>query len=382
MDADDDCGPHIQASLRAARQVNAALHAQLETLQQRVASLERSSGATPHGDACAEPGRPGQADTADSAFLALESLRLAASHGGWLEPQPSQAVVLGERLGAGAWGEARLCCWRGAACVVKAVRGPPRAMADAAAEAATLARLRHPHVLPLLAVALPEATTGSPQDADPDSEQPPALWILSELMPGGSLKAWLAAEPRPLAQRLRCGLDIALGMRYLHERSTPLLHRDLKPSNVLLDGCGRCRVADFGLARSLPPGEQVSARMTGETGTYLYMAPEVMRHEAYGPPADVFSFGVMLVEMLAGHRPYAERPELKPAEIALRVSAGSLPPSALPPGTPPALAALAGAATAHDAAGRPPFSEVAAALQARGGGGGGGSSSERSAASR
>lgn len=62
----------------------------------------------------------------------------------------------------------------------------------------------------------------------------------------------------------------------------------MKPSNILLDGAGRARLADFGLARRSPSRDDAEGGgvLTGETGTYLYMAPEVMRHEDYGPEAD------------------------------------------------------------------------------------------------
>lgn len=75
--------------------------------------------------------------------------------------------------------------------------------------------------------------------------------------------------------QISTGLQVAQGMQILESGRPPVLHRDLKPSNVFVDGAGHARVADFGLARRLLPTERAS--LTGETGTYWYMSPEVMR---------------------------------------------------------------------------------------------------------
>ena len=72
-------------------------------------------------------------------------------------------------------------------------------------------------------------------------------------------------------------LQIAQGMAGLEGEDPPIVHRGLKPSNVLLDGAGAARIADMNL--SLRLGEDALAMLTGETGTYLYMSPEMMRHE-------------------------------------------------------------------------------------------------------
>lgn len=71
------------------------------------------------------------------------------------------------------------------------------------------------------------------------------------------------------------GLDVARGMQALEEHSPPILHRDLKPSNVFIGATGAAKIADFGLARILSPAAVVC--LTGETGSYLWMAPEVIR---------------------------------------------------------------------------------------------------------
>lgn len=106
-------------------------------------------------------------------------------------------------------------------------------------------------------------------------------------MPGGNLAAFLhggkGAAPaligpsghrRPLAERLERAAEVAAALAALEACGPPVLHRDVKPSNVFLDGAGRARLGDFGLARLAPAS---AATLTGETGTYLYMAPEMIR---------------------------------------------------------------------------------------------------------
>ena len=113
---------------------------------------------------------------------------------------------------------------------------------------------------------------------------------MTHLCEGGTVKDWLhpsdpSVEPPALSRRLRVAWDISRGMSYLASRDPPIVHRDLKPGNVFLATDNRAVIADLGLARA-PPSRDSDEIMTGETGTYLYMAPEVIRHERYDSAAD------------------------------------------------------------------------------------------------
>ncbi|MBK9055183.1 MAG: protein kinase [Chloroflexi bacterium] len=156
-------------------------------------------------------------------------------------------------------------------------------------EAEVLRQLDHPNIVRLI-------------DTVEEGEQ---LLIVMEYVPGGSLRDWLDRSPRlPLARVLEIGLELADALARTHHLR--IIHRDLKPANVLLAADGTPRLTDFGIARL---GEQMGGLTTqGATmGTAAYMSPEACRGEPLDTRTDVWSFGVMLVEMFCGRNPF-ERP--------------------------------------------------------------------------
>jgi WD40 repeat protein/predicted Ser/Thr protein kinase len=119
---------------------------------------------------------------------------------------------------------------------------------------------------------------------------------------GPSLAQKLAAGPLPEAAAIELLVRVAEAVQAAHERG--ILHRDLKPGNVLLDGQGRPRVTDFGLARPLRGGSDLTD--TGQVlGTPSYMPPEQARGQAeLGPEADVYGLGAILYVVLTGRPPF------------------------------------------------------------------------------
>lgn len=132
--------------------------------------------------------------------------------------------------------------------------------------------------------------------------------LIFEYMPNGTLQQHLhtphnRAQPLNWGTRLRIALDCARALEFLHEHTTPsVIHRDFKCSNILLDQNFRAKVSDFGLAKigSDKINGQISTRVMGTTG---YLAPEYASTGRLTTKSDVYSYGVVLLELLTGRVP-------------------------------------------------------------------------------
>jgi serine/threonine-protein kinase len=173
-------------------------------------------------------------------------------------------------------------------------------------EAHAMARLDHPHIVPVFARG---EYRGEP-------------YYIMPFMPGGSMsghKEELRKDPRRAVAVL---IKVARAVQYLHEQG--IVHRDLKPQNVLFAENGEPHVSDFGLAKLLDVDLELTN--SGELlGTLPYMAPEQLNDaagangaRAIGPGVDIWALGVMLFELLSGSRPFtgSDRPEVRRRIVA------------------------------------------------------------------
>nr|CAD1830571.1 unnamed protein product [Ananas comosus var. bracteatus] len=182
--------------------------------------------------------------------------------------------------------------------------------------------------------------------------KPPSLCIVTEFMQGGSVYDYLHKRKGSfkLPALVRVAIDISKGMSYLHQNN--IVHRDLKAANLLMDENEVVKVADFGVARV----KSETGVMTAETGTYRWMAPEVIEHKPYDHKADVFSFGIVMWELLTGKIPYEYLTPLQAAVAVVQKTSDAK-------GIHPKLAHLLEECWQQDPSKRPEFTEILATLQ-------------------
>ncbi|XP_061073140.1 mitogen-activated protein kinase kinase kinase 10 [Conger conger] len=260
---------------------------------------------------------------------------------------------LEEVIGAGGFGKVYKGAWRGEEVAVKAARQDPDEDISVTAEnvrqeARLFWMLRHPNIISLRGMCLKE----------------PNLCLVMEYARGGALNRALAGRrvsPRVL---VNWAVQIATGMDYLHNHTiVPIIHRDLKSSNILIleqadreDSCWRTlKITDFGLAREWHRTTKMSA-----AGTYAWMAPEVIKLSLFSKSSDVWSFGVLLWELLTGEVPYREIDALAVA-YGVAMSKLTLP---IPSTCPEPFARLLEECWCPNPHGRPTFDSILKRLQA------------------
>jgi serine/threonine-protein kinase len=159
-------------------------------------------------------------------------------------------------------------------------------------EAQAASALNHPNILTIYEIGTEGAVT----------------YIVMEFIAGGTLADVLAAGALPAERALRLGAQVADALAVAH--AAGIVHRDLKPSNIMLAAKDRVKVVDFGIAKvvgaAVPTGEVGTALTASGSilGSAPYMSPEQAAGRAVDERSDIFSFGGVLYEMLAGHRPF------------------------------------------------------------------------------
>ncbi len=168
----------------------------------------------------------------------------------------------------------------------RAIATDTKALGRFQREARLIARLEHPHLLPVY-------------DYDGEHEPP---YIVMRYLEGGTLKDALELDAIPLADTVHILRQVSAALDYAHRQG--VIHRDIKPSNVLIDTEGNAFLMDFGIARLIESESGIT--QTGfAVGTPTYMSPEQsMGLETVDGRSDIYALGVLLFQMLAGRAPF------------------------------------------------------------------------------
>ena len=183
-------------------------------------------------------------------------------------------------------------------------------------EAQMASALNHPHILTVY------------EAGEVDGRQ----YLVTELVDGGTLADWAIGGERTWRQVLAMVVGVADALAAAHDAG--IMHRDVKPANILISKSGYAKLADFGLAKIDTPAspDAVTGAPVVETtrsgivlGTVPYMSPEQALGRAIDPRSDIFSFGLVLYELLAGHRAFAAKSDVDTLHAIVHDTAEPLP---------------------------------------------------------
>ncbi|GBG74265.1 hypothetical protein CBR_g18676 [Chara braunii] len=262
----------LEEEIAILREENSKLKEKLRTAEARNLSVHANANSSRSGSFDAGVNRTSH-DSEGPSFGILSRLEI-----------PYDSLDIREQVGGGGFSVVYRALWMGTPVVVKKWFDPSmgeEAMQDFRAEMMTLSELRHPHIVLLLGACT----------------RPPDLCLVLEYVP--HTLHYILHKSNIVLDRKRIislAIDLTKAMLYLHAQRPPLIHRDLKPANLLVDRQWRVKLCDFGLASTHP--------IKKGAGTPAYMARELLAGKPYNERVDVYSFGIVLWEMMAREVPF------------------------------------------------------------------------------
>ncbi|KAL6076589.1 Constitutive triple response 4 [Balamuthia mandrillaris] len=259
-----------------------------------------------------------------------------------------EELVFQEKIGQGGFGVVYKGTWRGTTVAIKKLLSEdmddPSDYQEFIKEIEIMSKLRHPNVVQFLGACL----------------QPPNICIVTEFLEKGNLAEVLkrdkdGSEPLSWHKKIKMARQAAQGMNYLHQSKPKIVHRDLKSLNLLVDENLTVKVADFGLSKLTVTGNTLNSKV----GSLNWCAPEILlQNMPYTDKADIYSFGMVLWELLTHEAPFYG---LHPLQIVRAIDQGKLPD--IPKTCPPDYAKLISDCWEKDPNKRPSFDEILVRLQ-------------------
>jgi len=267
-------------------------------------------------------------------------------------------LTLGKQVGSGCTAQVYKGTWRGNVVAIKQIdirmcTSKPRDQIMLSREVSVLSKISHENCVAFYGVSF--------------SQRP--LQIVTEFCEGGTVFDLCHDSDVDITwlQQHKMICDVAHAMRYLHNLQPQIIHRDLKSLNLLLakpveveTDVPFVKVTDFGFSR-IKDMEQDWGKMTKNMGTCHWMAPEVVNGTRYDEKADVYSFAIVIYEIICLTVPFGD---LEPEEAARLTAKGQRPSmEEVPPDCPAPLSKLMESCWAHSAANRPTFERILVTLE-------------------